>query len=173
MTHRLFASLTLALGLTMAASLIATTSAFANNNPIPGVDIVVKRVPPRGSVIQTKTDAKGNFTIGTLTPGDYSVNCLSWSWGTTNSGKVDPNPKGAFHVVLVEILVSSVQTPVVSSRQTVGPGQSFSVRFTVPDTAPGIRVVAGDVNGDGRTALPGGTAPAKPHQYIGTVTLLK
>ena len=173
MTHRLFASLTLALGLTMAASLIATTSAFANNNPIPGVDIVVKRVPPRGSVIQTKTDAKGNFTIGTLTPGDYSVDCLSWSWGTTNSGKVDPNPKGAFHVVLVDIYVTSVHTPVVSSRQTVGPGQSFSVRFTVPDTAPGIRVAAGDVDGDGRPDLARGTAPAKPHQYIGTVTLLK
>ena len=173
MTHRLFASITLALGLTMAASLIATTSARAAPEPIPGVDIVVRRIPPRGSVIQTKTDAEGKFTIGALAPGNYSVDFLSWSWGTTNSGKADPDPKGTFHVVLVEILVSSVQTPVVSSRQTVGPGQSFSVRFTVPDTAPGIRVVAGDVNGDGRTALPGGTAPAKPHQYIGTVTLLK
>ena len=172
MTRRVFASLTLAFGLALAAGLVVTTtSALAIDNPIPGVDIIVKK-HPGGTVVQTRTDERGNFTIGALTPGEYSIDVLSWSWGATN-GKVDPSPKGALHVVLVEILVSSVQTPVVSSQQTVALGRSFSVRLTVPGAAPGSRVVAGDVNGDGRTALPVRMAPAKTHQYIGTVTLLK
>jgi len=164
MTHRVFASLILAIGLVVTVGLaVTTTTAFAIDNPIPGVDIIVKK-HPGGIVVQTKTDARGNFTIGTLAPGEYEIDVLSWSWGTT-SGKLDPNPKSALHVVLVEVLVSSIQSPVVSNQQTVGPGQSISVRFTVPGAIPGVNVAAGDVNGDGRAA--------KTHQYIGIVTLVK
>lgn len=131
-----------------------TTSAFAINNPIPGVDIIVKK-HPGGIVARTRTDARGNFKLGDLAPGQYSIELQSFSWGASNA-KLDPNSNGeprVLKIVLQDALVSSMAMakPLVSSQQTVSPGKSVSIPFTIPDTQ--------------------GTV--KNRGYIGIVTLLR
>jgi hypothetical protein len=130
------------------AAIGTTVPAFASD-PIPGVDVKLGK-NPGGMLVQTKTDAQGTFKLGQLTPGAYTIELQSFSWGVSN-GKVDPNAKAAAHAILVIIKQSSSETPVVSSQQTVSPGQSIRIPFTIPDTK----------------------GPAMNHRYIGTVTLVK
>lgn len=46
------------------------SSVFATNDPIPGVDIIVRK-KPGGSAIKATTDMDGNFTFAKLEPGKY------------------------------------------------------------------------------------------------------
>jgi hypothetical protein len=41
-------------------------------NPIPGIDVVVRK-KPSGSAMKLQTDGKGGFTLGDLTPGEYVI----------------------------------------------------------------------------------------------------
>jgi hypothetical protein len=134
-----------------AALVATTTSAFAIGEPIPGIDIVVKK-NPGPIVVRTQTDARGNFKLGNLAPGRYEIELQSFSWGTTNA-KRDPNTNEQPRIIgiLVGLLLPAVQKTVVSSQQTVSPGKSVSIPFTIPETE----------------------GPAKNHGYIGTVTLVK
>ena len=52
---------------------VLTSSAFATNDPIPGVDIIVRRNPGGIKVGMTKTDDKGTYKIEGLEPGNYEV----------------------------------------------------------------------------------------------------
>lgn len=45
------------------------------NNPIPGIDVVVKK-QPGGSAIKAVTDNKGGFTFRGLKAGDYTLNVI-------------------------------------------------------------------------------------------------
>jgi hypothetical protein len=131
-------------------ALVATTApAFASNDPIPGIDVVVRK-HPSGAHIQTKTDAHGTFKLGDLAPGAYTIELQSFSWGVS-TGKLDPNGKAVLRIVQIVIEAAPSETPVVSSRQTVSPGRSVSIPFTIPDTKGAPR----------------------NHTYHGTVTLLK
>lgn len=52
---------------------VSASSAWAVNNPIPGVDVVVKRKPPGNAVARGTTDAKGEITLKELAPGQYTI----------------------------------------------------------------------------------------------------
>ena len=52
--------------------MFASSFAFAAINPIPGVDIIVKKKP--GNIaIHATTDSTGKFSINKLTPGTYTL----------------------------------------------------------------------------------------------------
>lgn len=59
---------------TFAAATIAfmflSSVALAAINPIPGVDVIVKK-NPGGTAFTVKTDKNGRFTVSGLTPGEY------------------------------------------------------------------------------------------------------
>jgi hypothetical protein len=55
--------------------LVVTGSAAAMmlvNNPIPGIDIIVRK-EPGGTAIKVKTDDKGGFALNAVEPGTYRV----------------------------------------------------------------------------------------------------
>ena len=52
---------------------LLTGSAFAVNNPIPGVDIIVRKNPGGIKAGSATTDDKGMYEIKNLEPGDYEV----------------------------------------------------------------------------------------------------
>jgi hypothetical protein len=48
------------------------TGAIASNNPIPGVDVIVKS-HPAGKAVVVHTDGSGRAKLEGLTPGDYTI----------------------------------------------------------------------------------------------------
>ena len=44
-----------------------------NNDPVPGIDIIVERDPEEEPIIETNTDIFGNFSIPALDDGDYKI----------------------------------------------------------------------------------------------------
>jgi hypothetical protein len=63
------AAIALAVGLALACSIPAARAA---NEPIPGVDIIVKK-NPGGIVATAHADKVGRFTLRLTEPGDYTV----------------------------------------------------------------------------------------------------
>jgi hypothetical protein len=132
---------------------VPMTGAFAIGEPIPGIDIVVKK-NPGPIVVRTKTDAKGEFTIKDLPPGAYTIEIDDKTLGTTKSIAENSSPiprdragiataKGAApdrKYELKDVLVSIVTvTPVndAPSRQTQqgnkpGEGPPLRINLTVP-----------------------------------------
>lgn len=62
-----------ALAMTAGSLLIPATPAIANNNPIPGVDIIVKKKPGGVAIVANTTDKSGQFTARVGEPGDYTI----------------------------------------------------------------------------------------------------
>ena len=54
------------------AQIAVVGTAALTNEPIPGVDIIVKK-NPGGIMVRTQSDASGRFQLGTLSEGRYSV----------------------------------------------------------------------------------------------------
>ena len=155
---------------------VPMTAAFASPNPIPGVDIIVKKNPGGQAVMRTKTDAKGEFTIKDLPPGAYTIEVGDRNLGTAKSIAENASPvprdragtataKGAvpyLNYELKEVLVSIVTvTPVndAPSRQTQqgnkpGEGPPLRINLTVPGGAG-----------------PGGTGTKQ--SYKGTVAVVR
>ncbi len=52
---------------------VALNSLLKNNDPIPGIDIIVDKDPEDEPVIETTTDALGNFAFPYLDDGDYTI----------------------------------------------------------------------------------------------------
>lgn len=142
------------LALAFVTALAAATSslgAFAND-PIPGVDIMIKR-NPGGIAVQAKTDSAGHFTLSGLTPGKYTLQLASKSLDMAIR-KLDP--KGASHMVSIKIGLSATDPkPLLSAEPMVRPGatQDLSVNFTIPESKPA------------------GSATAKLPDYVGTLAL--
>lgn len=134
---------------------VPMTGAFAINDPIPGIDIVVKK-NPGDIVVRTKTDAKGEFTIKDLPPGAYTIEIDDKSLGTTKSiaensspvprdragtatAKGAPGPTYELKDVLVSIIrVTPINDP--PSRQAQqgnkpGEGPPLRINLTVPGGA--------------------------------------
>lgn len=117
------------------AALVATaTSAFAVNNPIPGIDIIVRK-EPGGSAMRVQTGRDGGFTFAKLTPGTYTLTLDGKSLAMALE-KLDPKPTGTKQTILVGILLPAIQKTIVSSRQTFDRAapKSIAVTFTVPDS---------------------------------------
>ena len=73
---------------------LLTSSAFASNKPIPGIDIVVKKNPGGIKVGMTKTDDTGTYKIEGLEPGDYVVEF---------SGIINTSRSNIKHLAVVEL----------------------------------------------------------------------
>lgn len=93
----------------------STANRQESNAPIPGIDVVVKK-KPSGVSLQIKTDAKGNASLGKLSPGATYDLVISGkeiepaldriAGGKTNSGTAQPQKIIA---VLVALLLPAVQ----------------------------------------------------------------
>jgi hypothetical protein len=128
-------------------------------NPIPGVDVIVKK-KPGGTVVRTKSDGSGSFSLDTLAPGNYELEFEGNSLSTAIS-KIDPQSKGPDHVIRFTLaaLPLTGMTPLISREEAFHrgvKGQNVSVPFTIP-----------------ADPTPGGPADKRKHSYIGTVTLVR
>lgn len=90
------AALALAVGLACWGS-----AALATNNPIPGVDIIVKKNPGDSIVVTPTSDHSGKFSVKLKEPGNYTISTACKSGGCTPSqlplnvaGKSYPNADG-------------------------------------------------------------------------------
>ena len=57
----------------LAFVVVSASSAWAINNPIPGIDIIIKTNPGGIAVAQGTTDARGGFDVKELAPGRYTI----------------------------------------------------------------------------------------------------
>jgi hypothetical protein len=142
-----------AFGLALAAMVLSATAAMAIIDPIPGVDIIVKK-NPGGLVQMGTTDAKGQVIFKDLAPGSYTLE-LNGKTLNLAVGKLDP--KGLPHTIGVTFGLPD-QKPIVTSSHLY----NFPVAANVT-----VRVAVGDVNGDGDASK------TKPHYYVGIVSLVK
>ena len=154
---------------------VPMTAAFAIGEPIPGIDIVVKK-NPGPIVVRTRTDAKGAFTIKDLPPGAYTIEIGDRNLGTAKAIAENAAPvprdragtataKGAapyLNYELKEVLVSIVTvTPVnaAPSRQTQ--------QGNKPGEGPPLRI---------NLIVPGGAGPGgagTKQSYKGTVAVVR
>lgn len=57
----------------LAFVVMSASSAWASNQPIPGIDVVVQKKPSGAPIAKGTTDAKGEVTFKELAPGQYTV----------------------------------------------------------------------------------------------------
>lgn len=55
------------------AFVVVSASSAGAENPIPGIDVVVKKKPASSTVAKGTTDAKGEVTLKELAPGKYTI----------------------------------------------------------------------------------------------------
>ncbi len=122
---------------------VPMAEALAINDPIPGVDIIVKKNPSGIVVSSFQTNGQGEFTIKDLEPGQYTIELVGKSLiAATAVSKADTRTK-------------TMGTPAPAAPST---------------SRTGTAVAVGDVNGDGaiiailiglllpaNTMAPGGT----------------
>ena len=79
----------------------SVTAAMAIINPIPGVDIIVKKNPGGLAVVVATTDAKGKFSARVAEPGNYTLStachpkttCLGYTGTVTFTVTLGPTPE--------------------------------------------------------------------------------
>ena len=49
------------------------TNKLEGNDPIPGLDVILDKIPPSNTVAVTETDALGNYTFSNLPEGEYVI----------------------------------------------------------------------------------------------------
>ena len=57
----------------LALAVVPVSGAWASNDPIPGIDVIVRKEPDHRIVVQTTTDARGGFDVKELAPGRYTI----------------------------------------------------------------------------------------------------
>jgi hypothetical protein len=122
-THTMSRALIAGAALSLAALLAAATPSAATNKPIPGIDIIVEKIPPPPSALVVASVNSENTFAGQLrlTPGSYRV-----------STACSPGVRCPAHRL----------TSLMVNGRTV----STAARG-------GVRVAVGDLNGDGREEL--------------------
>ena len=95
----------------------------AASNPVPGVDIVVRKKPPRNKPLVATTDHSGRFTAQVTEPGEYTVfivcrtePCPRFTVSISASGKELKANKDLSYDLTVED-----RKPVVLTGQVLGP----------------------------------------------------
>jgi hypothetical protein len=162
-------ALALAVGLALA---YPGSAALAINDPIPGIDIVVRK-NPGGIAVITPIDESGKFSLRLTERGNYTVSTACRLQGGclphTLSGAPSMPGTDAADPSIIAILIGLL----LPAQKASAGGTSFD--FTVGDRgvflngqfqdAAGVRVAAGDVNGDGvesRKAAPKKAAGKTP-----------
>ena len=87
--------------------LLAGMPALATNDPIPGVDIIVRR-NPGGVAIHATSDKSGNFTFDNLAPGKYTLSVAAPQTkqvSTTRSNIKHPNNEKVSGVQVATVAV--------------------------------------------------------------------
>lgn len=162
------AALALAVGLALA---FPGSAALATIDPIPGIDIIVRKNP--GAIIITVTpvnDAPGRFSVQLKEPGNYTIStacrlpagCLPH----TLSGALTPGGDGepSIIAILIGLLLPAQKASAGSTSFNFTVGNRGVVLNGQFQDAAGVRVAAGDVNGDGvetRKAAPKKTSVGK------------
>ncbi|MFM7022264.1 MAG: T9SS type A sorting domain-containing protein [Flavobacteriales bacterium] len=74
---------------------VYSDGSFKTNDPIPGLDIILDKIPPSASVKMVKTDANGFYQFNNLPMGNYKVNLDLPGIGKTAVHQVDLTPQNA------------------------------------------------------------------------------
>ncbi len=74
---------------------VFSDGSFKTNDPIPGLDIILDKIPPSTSVKMTKTDGSGYYQFQNLPMGNYKVNVDIPGIGVTAIHQVDVTPQDA------------------------------------------------------------------------------
>jgi hypothetical protein len=121
-----FRSVRVTIALALAALVLSTAAPMrASINPIPGVDVIVKKNPPGTKPIVATTDRSGRFTARVTEPGKYTVfivcktePCPHFTVSISASGKELKANKDLSYDLTVED-----RKPVVLTGQVLGPAE--------------------------------------------------
>lgn len=133
-------------------------AALATNDPIPGVDIEVKK-NPGGIVVSAPTNKDGTYQLTGLAPGKYDFSIAGQRVQTITVG-ANRSVRG-----------SLTRNDDGTASVTIGDRKPVVLRGLVTST-----VSDSDRDGKKRTADPtqdGGDTPGKKHNYTGVVTLVR
>ena len=140
----------------LALSLPASAAFAGIHDPISGVPVGLEHDPGGIVVVHGVTSGEGQFSFGDVKPGKYLI-VIDGRGLALALKKIDP--KGLPHTIHVTFGLAG-QKPLVFTNQPFG-GDAASLRIG------GVTVAVGDLNGDGVASK------AKPHNYVGIVSLLK
>lgn len=145
-----------------------------SNKPIPGIDIVVKK-NPSGIPVVVPIDDSGKFSLRLKEPGNHTIStacrqpsgCLPHKLSGALKPGVDGEP--SIIAILIGLLLPAQKASADGTSYTFTVGDRGVVLSGQIPGAAGVRVAAGDVNGDGvetRKAAPkkaaGKSAAAEP-----------
>lgn len=133
---RTFAAL---LGATVLA-FVTSAGAQTQNNPIPGIDVVVKKKPSGTAMARGQTDAKGEILLKDLPAGEYTV---------VLTGKpLDEAAKLKGTTAVVGLLALGAGKPASSPTKRVGGALEGDIKVSDEDArAKSIRVrISADVS---------------------------
>jgi len=136
--------------------LVAIPNALAATNLIPGVDVVVRRKPPKGfPTINAETNDKGTIELPRLQAGDYElvIDAKSLLAATTASGHA-PVPSGNPNIRIDITLLGSPDDKRASSSNV---SAGTAIPFTIPKGHVGVHIEIGQL-----TQTPVPTTGAKP-----------
>jgi hypothetical protein len=129
--------------------LVAIPNASAATNPIPDVDVVVRRKPPKGfPTINAETNDQGVIELPRLQPGDYElvIDAKSLLTATTASDHAptpQDNPITAINISLPSNPDTVKYPPVVKQITAEEAAAGVAIPFTVPKGQSGIRIQIG------------------------------
>ena len=124
----------------LAFVVVSASSAWAINDPIPGIDVVVKKKPSGAAVARGQTDAKGEIVLRDLPAGEYTV---------VLTGKpLDEAEKLKGTTAVVGLLALGVGRPASSPTKRVGGALEGDIKVSDEDArAKSIRVrISADVS---------------------------
>jgi hypothetical protein len=90
-------------------SAIEGTAASANGQPVGNAQVQIQQENPKGSVVTTRTDAKGHFMAGGLPVASYNVAVLVGGKVLSSSAHVKTQANQAVHVQLGGKLAASTE----------------------------------------------------------------
>lgn len=111
----------------LALAVAPIAGAWAANEPVPGVDVIIKTQPNSIVIIQVTTDAKGEFTLKRLGVGKYTMQL-----GGKNIDAVKA-AGGAWTIALQPVSVAHKSLPPQTYTVRADAKGALQVELVVPD----------------------------------------